>query len=163
MSSKSRLFYLDFTRAIAILLIIFFHYNVWLKRIVGDERVMVQSFDLAGSIGVSLFVILSGASLMASSKGSFTSLGFYKKRLLAIFPLFYVTYLAILLFYAVLYSKVPFSCKNPLAFLLTIVGMDGFLVYTIKNYYLIGEWFLGFIVIMYLFYPVVRYRINRQS
>lgn len=158
-----RLFYLDFIRTIAILLIIFFHYNVWLKEIVSSDMVLLQSFDLAGSTGVSLFVILSGASLMASSKNRFTAIDFYKKRWLAIFPLFYVSYLATLLFYAVFFTIVPFSCQNPLAFLLTIVGLDGFLVYTIKTYYIIGEWFLGFIIIIYLAYPAIRYFFMKNS
>lgn len=154
---EHRLFFLDFTRAIAILLIILFHYTAWLQKIVTDAEGRFVAFDLAGAIGVSLFVILSGASLQTSTQRNFAVREFYRKRIVAIFPLFYVCYLTVLLVCAVLYGKVPFAGGQPAAFALTIVGLDGFLAYAGKNYYLIGEWFLGFIIILYAVYPVIRY------
>lgn len=57
-----RLFYLDCVRAIAILSIIISHYNVHLERIVSGDYVFVNPHIEYG-IGVSLFIILSGASL----------------------------------------------------------------------------------------------------
>lgn len=154
---ENRLFFLDFTRAIAILLIILFHYTSWLQKIVTGAEGRFVAFDLAGAIGVSLFVILSGASLQTSTQRNFAVSEFYRKRIVAIFPLFYVCYLAVLLVCAVLYGKVPFAGGKPAAFVLTIIGLDGFLAYAGKNYYLIGEWFLGFIIILYAVYPVIRY------
>ncbi len=158
--TPNRLFYLDFIRSIAILGIIFFHYNVWLSQLVAGDMVLTQSFELGGSIGVSLFVILSGASLMAGGAirtSRFSAISFYKKRFLAIFPLFYTSYLAMLLFYAVFFTSVPFTCNNPPVFLLTLAALDGFTVYAINNYYIIGEWFIGFIIIIYCAFPAIRY------
>lgn len=34
--------------------------------------------------------------------------------------------------------------------------MDGYTIYKIPNYYLIGEWFLGCIILMYLLFPIIR-------
>jgi peptidoglycan/LPS O-acetylase OafA/YrhL len=45
---------------------------------------------------------------------------------------------------------------SPKSMLLTLVGMDGYLSYRYpQNYYLIGEWFLGALVLLYLLYPLL--------
>lgn len=44
---------------------------------------------------------------------------------------------------------------DPLLMLLTLTGIDGFMSSNFKNYYLVGEWFLGFIIFTYLIYPIL--------
>lgn len=44
---------------------------------------------------------------------------------------------------------------NPIKLLLTVVGLDGFFTYRMVNYYQIGEWFLGAIIILYVLYPLI--------
>jgi peptidoglycan/LPS O-acetylase OafA/YrhL len=39
---------------------------------------------------------------------------------------------------------------------LTVVGLDGFLYYKIPNYYLVGEWFVGMILCLYIAFPILR-------
>lgn len=45
---------------------------------------------------------------------------------------------------------------------LTILGLDGYLSYRIKTYYLVGEWFLGAIIIIYSLYPLVLWFKNKH-
>jgi peptidoglycan/LPS O-acetylase OafA/YrhL len=152
-----RSFYLDFIRSISILLIIFYHYNVWTEKTILADYTLVKEFVFAGSIGVSLFFIISGASLMLSTRDKYEVINFYKKRFISIFPLFYFIYIFFVLTYAIIFRMSPFQGRNPLTFPLTIIGMDGFLVYEIQNYYLIGEWFLGCLIIIYSLYPLIRH------
>ena len=110
-----------------------------------------------GVLGISLFIILSGASLMLSTKERFDVKTFFRNRFLSLYPLFWVTYAAA--FLTLLLINHPFlsNAPHPLTFFLTIIGFDGFLLYAIPNFYLLGEWFLGFIIIMYILFPFLRY------
>ena len=51
---------------------------------------------------------------------------------------------------------------NPVKLLLTLFGLDGYFLYLIPNYYLIGEWFLGAIVLLYAIYPVLLKAFNKS-
>lgn len=152
-----RYFSLDFIRAISILLIIFFHYNDAIDRFTPTGKVFLKHYGIIGNIGISMFFILSGASLMISTQSNYSLINFYKKRFLSIFPLFWTTYMLFILANAVLLQSNPFHGINPATFALTIIGLDGFLFYKIPNFYLIGEWFLGCIIIFYVSFPVIKY------
>src|SRR5208282_2019403 len=161
---RERVLYLDFVSAVAICLIITTHFNAHalLLGIIDKPIFWKTSFGIdqsfLGNIGVSLFIIISGASLMLSTKESFDARTFYKKRFLAIYPLFWLTYAAAFVTLLFVYRALPVNAGASLwTFVLTITGLDGFLLYTRPNFYLLGEWFLGFIVIMYIFFPVLRY------
>ncbi len=160
-STLTRVLYLDLIRATAICLIILSHFNTHaLEFKTFDTAIFwinssVIDFSLQGSIGVSLFIILSGASLMLSTREGFDTKTFYKKRFLHIYPLLWVSYAAS--FSGLLLLHRPTPNAAPATFLLTVVGLDGFLVYAIPNFYLLGEWFLGFIIIMYAIFPAIRY------
>ena len=159
-----RIYYLDFIRAIAICLIIIFHYNVhalelkvsdkalfWIS---GIGRHFNLNFGYMGIVGVSLFIILSGTSLMLSTKDNLRVKTFFRKRFLSIYPLFWLTYAVT--FIILLYLRGPVKAP-PVTFLLTVIGLDGFLLYRIPNFYLVGEWFLGLIIIFYVIFPLLRY------
>lgn len=154
--TSNRLFALDFIRSLSIVFIILFHFNDWIDRKISPDLILFSSYSLLGIIGVSLFIVLSGASLSLSNLSHFSVPRFYRKRFLAIFPLFYVSYLFVLLLNNIFLKKVIFPAGAPVSFLLTLVGMDGFFLFKVKTYYLIGEWFLGFIIILYILYPVIR-------
>lgn len=159
----NRLYGLDFIRVVGILLIILFHYNAWSERIISSSVLLVENYTFLGVIGVSLFIILSGASLFYSTKTDFDVLTFYKKRFFALFPMFYLVYSSFIIL-ALLFHQYDLTvARNPLSFLLTVVGLDGLFSPVIPNYYLIGEWFLGCIVILYLMFPGTRYIFNINS
>lgn len=154
---NNRLVFLDAVRSISILLIIFFHYNCATVRIVSEDITLFDFYKFAGNIGVSMFFILSGASLGISSKKDFSILNFYKKRFLAIFPLFWTVYILFFIAGVIFIKPSHFQGINPLMIVFTILGIDGFLLYKIPNFYLIGEWFLGCLLILYAFFPILRY------
>ena len=45
----------------------------------------------------------------------------------------------------------------------TIIGLDGYLLYKVKTYYEVGEWFLGAIIIIYFMYPFLLFIINKKN
>lgn len=40
--------------------------------------------------------------------------------------------------------------------------MDGYFLYKYSNYYIVGEWFLGAIIMLYLLYPFLVYVMNKK-
>jgi len=137
-------------------MIILFHFNVEMimKRGWGD---MIgwhgNNYIDLGQIGVGLFMIISGYSLSTKSN-SCGVFSFYKKRLLRIFPQFYVCYVACLVALIICNGGVAFSAK-PVNFLLTLIGFDGYLHYKLNTFYVTGEWFLGAIISLYIAFPAI--------
>jgi len=156
MSNKNtRFLSVDFLRVASLFMIILYHFNVEMitKRGWGD---MIgwhgnNIIDL-GQMGVGIFMIISGFSLSGNSKIS--ALAFFKKRLLRIYPQFYICYAVCLVILIVCNGGVSFSAK-PSYFLYTLLGMDGYLHYKQDNFYITGEWFLGAILSLYLVFPVI--------
>lgn len=166
-SHKRRLFFLDFIRAVAILLIIVHHYDY---AVVTDYTIAPNNINILflnnflwvgweGTIGVSLFIILSGFSLMISTNKHFVIRDYAKKRFLGIFPLFWISYIISAL---ASFKNFP-RPGNTFSLILTIIGFDGLLLYKIPNYYLIGEWFVGFILIMYILFPFLRWLLSKNQ
>ena len=87
---RSRVFYLDFIRAISICMIIIYHYNLLILKLQVSDNAVLTKETVLGVIGVSLFIILSGASLMMSTQADFDIKTFAKKRFLSIYPLFWL-------------------------------------------------------------------------
>ena len=112
-----------------------------------------NSYIDLGQIGVGLFMIISGYSLSTNSN-SCGVFSFYKKRLLRIFPQFYVCYAVCLVALIVCNGCVTFSAP-PVNFLLTLIGFDGYLHYKLNTFYVTGEWFLGAIVSLYIAFPAI--------
>ncbi|MDH3348402.1 MAG: acyltransferase family protein [Desulfobulbaceae bacterium] len=145
------------------LMIIFYHFNCAIERIIGQEFTIMARYNLAAAMGVSLFFILSGASLSYATSTEFSLASFYHKRFISIFPLFWATYIAIVFSHVVVFQQSLFHDLQRWTFLLTIIGLDGFLLYLSPNYYLIGEWFLGCILIFYVIFPLIKYLFHKNK
>ena len=158
MSKRERIFYLDFIRAISIIFIVIFHFNCSLygHSITGYE-ILFKTYangDL-GQIGVSLFFIISGASLMYTYQNAFSIKQYFKKRFIALYPMFWTAYAIAFLY--LFYINCSINNLIPKwRFILTILGMDGYTLYAIPNFYILGEWFLGCIIILYFCFPILR-------
>ncbi len=159
---KKRLYSLDFIRAVATILIFTFHFNMGTEeapRRVYNTALFFKNTDF-GSVGVSLFFVLSGCALIYSEKNSFSIKQFYKKRIVALFPMFYIAYILcrflVEVFTPHLYNGIPWKY-----FILTVFGMDGFLSYRLPNFYVTGEWFLGCIIVFYILYPLIRWCVKK--
>jgi peptidoglycan/LPS O-acetylase OafA/YrhL len=97
-SAKGHLPVLDGVRAIAVLLVIAFHF--WQGFTLGPYS-LIGRLAVWGQTGVDLFFVLSGfliTGILLDSKGSEHFLrNFYSRRILRIFPLYYATLFAIYL------------------------------------------------------------------
>lgn len=152
-----RIFAFDFIRILAMLMIIVFHYNAFLidYQIEAPPLLFIQYANgTMGHIGVSLFFILSGASLMYSCRKSLVLKDYLRKRFLSIYPVYWITYAAFFTHFYII-NRLPMAISRK-TLLLSFLGMDGYLYYKIPCYYLIGEWFVGCIVILYLIFPLLR-------
>lgn len=153
---NKRILSIDVLRVASLFMIILTHFNVEMITKRGWGEMIgwyANSYIDLGQIGVGLFMIISGYSLSTRSNSS-QSLYFYKKRLLRIFPQFYICYIACLIALMVCNGGVNFSAP-PVNFLFTLIGMDGYLFYKASTFYITGEWFLGAILSLYLIFPVL--------
>lgn len=157
---KGRIKSFDVIRAISTLGIIVYHYSFnYIEYGITGNHPYFAKFPTGdwGSVLVALFFMLSGASLYLGHSKYENPLKFYGKRWLAIFPVFYLAYIP-----AYIGKSLDMGIWNwgglRRNFIYTILGVDGYFLnpgYNI-NYYRIGEWFLGAIVLIYLLYPVIR-------
>lgn len=155
--ARERLFYLDLIRAVSVLFVIIFHFNIHLglQKINGEMIFHFLPNLYLGRLGVSLFIIISGAALMYAYQEKLNIKNFFKKRFLSIFPIFWTAYVIALLYTFYMNKSINHSAEN-WTFILTIIGMDGYLSKLIPNFYLVGEWFLGFIILFYILFPLLR-------
>lgn len=165
---KQRVAYLDFIRIVATLLIVIYHFNIQIGlHNINAPELFIQSFktENIGSLGISLFILISGASLMKNYGGDpFDWKRFYKRRVASIFIIFWIAYVGTWLSLYWINGHLPYNGRPPIwTFLLTLFGLDGFLYYRFPNFYLCGEWFLGLIIIFYIIFPVLRCVVNSSK
>lgn len=144
---------MDFIRTLSVVMIIAFHFYIEAK-----AKGFTSRFDFIlanlGDFGVSFFIIISGGGLYLSTRNGISLLSFYKKRAITIYPSFYIAYIAVSVFLYITMNRIVLK-DDPLLMLFTFLGIDGFVSSNFKTYYLVGEWFLGFILIIYLIYPLL--------
>ncbi len=157
----------DLMRAISALAIVLFHYSyAFVQYDVGGEHVdfMMHANGTWGALFVSLFFILSGSSLFYNWKDRMTSftgkggvLDFYKKRFLSIFPMFYIGWIICYIMTVISFNGLRNWGGPYRRLFMTLFGVDGYFLYKGLNYYLIGEWFLGAIIMLYVLYPLLQW------
>lgn len=158
---KKKKFNLELIRFVAMFSILIFHLNM---RLLANDISYRMRFRYVGNLvtlgnfGVSLFIILSGVT----SCLSFTSLlkkcnspkqavlEYYKKRVVSILLPFYVAYFLVHFTFRSVY--LPYGGN----FLWTLLGLDGYVAIDgIPTCYIVGEWFVGAILILYLVFPLL--------
>ncbi|MBQ3786046.1 MAG: acyltransferase [Lachnospiraceae bacterium] len=161
MSKRLRIEAFDFIRVLSMIGIILFHYSFsFVEYSVGGDHLVFALFNTGnwGAMFVAMFFMLSGAALWYNY-GEKIDLGrFYLKRWLSLFPMFYTAWLIVYIAGGI--RKGNWLFGGPLYKLLyTVFGMDGFFLDPGVNstYYLLGEWFLGAIIFLYLLFPLVRF------
>ena len=94
-----RLLYLDLIRTVAVVCVFVVHFTRQFEydgiACVNDYKILPDSFFSVylGSYGVSLFFIISGASLMYVYKDKFQLGTYLKKRFWGIYPLYWMPFL----------------------------------------------------------------------
>lgn len=155
---KERVLYLDVIRIIGFLAVTAFHFATWcgVNAIVSDYLELYVGFNTFrwAPIAYSCFFMVSGAALIYQYGAGLRLKEYYRKRFLGIFPLFWLAYA--LVFLEEFYVKKSMPEAPKITFLLTIIGMDSYLNEYIADFALIGEWFLGAIIILYILFPLYR-------
>lgn len=156
---KKRKFDYDLVRFIAMMCVVLFHINLrMITNNVAYDKIFrfVGNNVTLGQFGVSLFFILSGATVhmsFTSLEKKYSSrvrvvLEYYKKRWLAIMPAFLVAYFLVHFTFRADFK--PFGGS----FIWTLLGMDGYLIIGgTPTCYIVGEWFVGAILLVYLCAP----------
>lgn len=164
-SRKERFFYLDFVRVIAVILILLTHYNaVFLYTYPQQLQNIVLTYRIAniyiGDLGVSIFFIISGVALMTVYGENINIKRFFKKRFISIYPMFWLTYLVAFIhrYLTTGYYGQGIPLKS---MIYTLTGFDGCFAAVEPTFYLVGEWFLGCIIIIYLFFPILRIGVKK--
>ena len=151
---KERIFYLDLIRVFAMAIIVSYHFFVCFEH---NDLVFTNFFlrKGTGTLGNTLFFAISGAALFYNYKEKLELKSYYKKRFWAIFPLFWLTYFVWFMYQFV--KNKGFFINLPIYKLgFTVIGMDGYLNDYTLTWYLLGEWFLSAIIILYLLFPLLK-------
>ena len=151
----------NFVRVIAALGIIIYHISCY----TGSDAVKVLYKYENGTFGnmfTMVFLLISGGVLYHNYPKITSLREFFYKRWKSIFPSFYIVFSC---FYIknVLERGSLFYYGRPTSILLSIFGLDGFFNYAGANYYLVGEWFLGAIIILYILYPLILKGVNKTG
>lgn len=166
MRKTKRIDSLDFLRALSVLFIITYHFYFNASQ-TGLYKEKSGFINLIGEIGVSFFIIISGASLFLVYEKKINIISFFQKRALSIFPQFWTAYIFVSVFLFIFFNTHTFG--GDLSTLsLSVIGMDGYIgnSYIKLNtpvYYLVGEWFTGFILIIYILFPLIRFFFIKNS
>jgi len=158
-AKKERVFWLDFTRAVAILLIVVYHFqwNYYQAHLPFCLVPMRIADTLIGDIGSSVFLMISGAALMMVYENKFEARVFYRKRFLGLYPMFWIAWILAYLVRSFLNGGFE-KMASFRSLILTVLGID---LYTygatgMQTWAIVGEWFLGLILIFYLLFPLLR-------
>jgi peptidoglycan/LPS O-acetylase OafA/YrhL len=152
---KSRLYFLDILRIIAVSSIVFFHLGQgygWKSFLFGGDMIAGMFFIGLGPIAVSILIFVSGASLEYSNaaieRGKQYA-DFLIKRLIRLYPAFWIACIIAMIYYN------PTGATIPLNYL--IIDFSGFPAFFGQwgGSILGGAWFIGLIVCLYLLYPLI--------
>lgn len=153
---KERILYLDLVRILSFIMVTMYHFAVAAEVFGVNAKLEVYKSvsHILAPLALSAFFMVSGAALIFQYSDKISLKNFYKKRFLGLFPLFWLAYLFAFLDYFYQTGGMPEAPK--VNFLLTIIGMDGYLNDYVPTFYLLGEWFLGMIIMLYLLFPLYR-------
>lgn len=154
---NNRIIELDYIRVLATFIVFLYHFDAVCSSEGWPSLFNVLNSNVNwGNVAVSIFFLLSGICLMAENADrSFSLTSYYRKRILRIYPMFYLVW-GFCYVRTALAKQSFIYLGNGSAFILTIIGLDGYFYYKVPTYYFIGEWFLGALVILYIMFPVLR-------
>ena len=160
LKKRNNLASIVFARAICCLGIIVFHYFCHSNN--HSKLFLSTSNSSWGFIYVTCFFSISGIVLYYNYPNNISIKKFYFKRWKSIFPIYYLCFLY---FYQnnVFKFKKLFYKGNWTKLFFTLFGIDGYLYYKYRTYYIMGEWFTGAIIIIYCLYPIIVYIFNKNK
>lgn len=161
-NEKRRLIEIDFARGCCCIGIIIFHFFCHAVKPKIKFLFITSNADF-GFLYVTVFFSISGIVLFNKYSKIKSLKYFYFRRWKSIFPPFYLSYFyfSIKTIFYLRKTQFIFKCK-PSNFIFTFLGLDGFFGYKYCSFYLIGEWFLGAIIIIYFLYPLLIWAMNKK-
>ena len=157
---KERMISLDFARFICALIVVCFHF--YCHSLSDFKLFQLNANGSWGDIVNTLFFCLSGAVLYLNYSNISSVKKFYINRWKTIYPTFYFCYIPLFILNLIKNSNAYAGIKH-WTIILSILGLDGYFLYRISDYYLIGEWFLGAIIILYLIYPIILWLMKKSK
>ena len=156
---KERIKGINFERMLLALSIIAYHYYI-------DSSSTILSLNTLyiGRIATTSFFVISGAMLFYNHENVHDIADYYRKRFKAIFPAFWIAYFLEYMRVAVNARSILWTDAPKWRFLFSIFGLDGFFHSTFEehDFYILGEWFLGAIIIIYIVYPFLARLMNKN-
>lgn len=157
--SKQYLSGIIFARACCSIGIVIFHYFCHSK---GEFKLLFSTANSSwGYMFVTVFFSISGTVLYYNYPKVNSKRYFYFKRWKSIFPPFYICFIIFFFKNIFIHRKILYN-GHWSKLILTIFGLDGYFIYRFNSYYLIGEWFLGAIIIIYILYPALSWLMNKN-
>ena len=145
---------IHFIKAICAIGIIVYHFSCY-KKDTSIQPLYTFANGSWGSVFVTAFFIVSGMLLYYNYEEGINLKKYYIKRWKSIYPMFYIAYLSFFIG-KLFYYGTPFYKDKKWSYIFTILGFDGYLYSNTTTYYILGEWFLGAIIILYILFPVIR-------
>lgn len=156
---KKREVSLDYIRVFATIMIVVFHFA---STFIEGESVLIKTANITwGGLGTALFFLLSGYLLRKRHYNITSVKDFYISRWLSIFPPFYIAFIVAYLINVVRLKQ--FFYQAPAYTLIyTLLGIDNLIKwFGVTSYAIVGEWFTGIIVILYLLFPILNIVMKR--
>ena len=162
--NENRLIFMDLLRIAAFAVIISYHFFAELYRAGKVSFDASQAF--AGSnmnavmIAVSLFFLISGAGLAISADAnkSVNWKKWYRSHFSRLLIPFYIAFLFTIVSFTVISRSTDYFRGIPLwRLIFSLTATDGYATLLgVRTFYLaVGEWFLGCLVVCYLFFPMI--------
>jgi peptidoglycan/LPS O-acetylase OafA/YrhL len=152
-NGRVRLLYIDLLRIVSMLMVFFHH----IRAEIAPAKSWPPGFmNLGwGTLGFYIFILLSGFSLYLTANDQLSYYQFLKKRLLKIMIPYWV-YFWVLFVIRIFEGSINYKTINYKFLAISLTGLDTFVnpFYRISGY-CVTDWFLGFIVLVYLVSPFV--------
>lgn len=157
--TKSKISGIIFARALCSIGILIFHYFCHAN---GNFKLLFLTSNATwGFMFSTSFFCISGTVLYYNYPKIISFKKFYYKRWKSIFPPYYICFLYFFLKNAFINQKLYYK-GHWAKLLFTLLGLDGYLSYRIETYYIVGEWFLGAIIIIYVLYPLLLWLMRKN-
>lgn len=151
-------------RAISMFLIIIYHIGSWFIYINMISPLFLQMFYVFCIFGLDLFFFMSGMMLIVGilydEKKNHSWIEWYKRRILRIFPGYWIMYIIIILFCFI-------ALNLYYDFTYILVSLSGFQIIPIENPNFIiihfTYWFISALLYCYLLFPIFFYMLRRNS
>lgn len=159
----------DVLRVSAALCVLFYHFECSAYDVFPDVATRGVFIDFLGtghnlgSIAVEVFLLLAGILSVSTLGDSFSTKRYLTKRMTRLLIPFWISWLLVCAWTIVTSSDLLW--KNPKWFPLTLLGVDGYATLTLglkDTFYLVGEWYLGAMIIITLLWPLLRVPFRRS-